>query len=557
MKRSFMMQCIRRLIKEHLFFTILLIILLIGSILLSLLPAQLLRYIIDDILKPMNRSMLLAGAAAYFVVIIAVNIVEMAKETSFVWIGQSLTQKICSEMMEKIQRIQTSYFTSVDPSLISSYFLNDAQTISSVFSSGVIAMVVNCFKIIGIIISIAMFSTTLAILLIILLPLLIAFTRLVQKKMLKVQMKSRIYTADLTKMIHDALRNARIMKVFHTQKYHVDKFENKLDETYKNNERINFYDSLYSPLTQILRAFVIVFIVFLASDYLSFSSLTIGMCAASIELMSQLFTPIEDLGNELQSIQQAVSGMKRIEDFYQLPEEKVERTLTYDMLFDKPDIELVFDHVSFAYQQDSLVLQDISFRCDQNRRNMIIGRTGVGKSTLFHLIMGFYQPTLGEITINGYHPHEIKREDMRRIFGLVDQNFVFIKGSIFDQITLRDERYSLEDVKRVMKLCGLHEKVLSFENGYDTVADESMFSKGECQLLSIARALLADPKILLLDEMSANLDSLNENRMLEVIDAISKDRLILSITHHKEILRSNDQIICLKNGKRVASLDDI
>ena len=438
MKKSFMMHCITQLVKEHLFFTILLIILLTASILLSLVPAQLLRYIIDDILKPMNSSMLLLGALSYFGVIVAVNLVEMVKETSFVWIGQSLTQKICSEMMEKIQRIQTSYFTSVDPSLISSYFLNDAQTISSVFSSGVIAMIVNCFKIIGIIVSIAMFSTTLAILLLILLPLLMAFTRFVQKKMLSVQMKSRIYTADQTKMIHDAVTNARIMKVFHTQKYHVDKFENKLDEAYKNNEKINFYDSLYSPLTQILRAIVIVFIVFLASDYISFSSLTIGMCAASIELISQLFTPIENLGSELQSIQQAVSGIKRIEDFYQLPQENVERTLTYETIFNKQGIELIFDHVSFAYQKDRPVLQDISFKCDRNRRNMIIGRTGVGKSTLFHLIMGFYQPTSGEITINGYHPHEIKREDMRRIFGLVDQNFVFIKGNVMDQITLRD-----------------------------------------------------------------------------------------------------------------------
>lgn len=557
MKKSFMMHCITQLVKEHLFFTILLIILLTASILLSLVPAQLLRYIIDDILKPMNSSMLLLGALSYFGVIVAVNLVEMVKETSFVWIGQSLTQKICSEMMEKIQRIQTSYFTSVDPSLISSYFLNDAQTISSVFSSGVIAMIVNCFKIIGIIVSIAMFSTTLAILLLILLPLLMAFTRFVQKKMLSVQMKSRIYTADQTKMIHDAVTNARIMKVFHTQKYHVDKFENKLDEAYKNNEKINFYDSLYSPLTQILRAIVIVFIVFLASDYISFSSLTIGMCAASIELMSQLFTPIENLGSELQSIQQAVSGIKRIEDFYQLPQENVERTLTYETIFNKQGIELIFDHVSFAYQKDRPVLQDISFKCDRNRRNMIIGRTGVGKSTLFHLIMGFYQPTSGEITINGYHPHEIKREDMRRIFGLVDQNFVFIKGNVMDQITLRDEHYSLEDVEKVMKLCGLHEKVLSFEKGYAAMSDESMFSKGECQLLSIARALLADPKILLLDEMSANLDTLNESKMLEVIDMISQDRLVLSITHHKEIVRSSDQLIYLKNGRRVESLDEV
>lgn len=554
MKKSFMMKCIKKLIHEHYLFTILLVLILISSILLALLPAQLLRYIIDDILKPINPDKLVIAAFAYFGLIVLINLVEMAKETSFVWIGQSLTQTIGNELMEKMTRMKTSYFTATDPALISSYFLNDAQTISSVFSSGVIALIVNCFKIIGIVISIALFSSTLAILLVILLPILMIFTRYIQKKMLNVQMKSRIYTSDMTKMIHDGVNNARIMKAFHTQKYHQDRFDHKLQDAFSNNEKINFYDSLYSPLTQIVRALVIIFIVFMASDYFTFSTLTMGMCAASIELMTQLFSPIESLGMELQSIQQAVSGIKRIEDFYRIEEEESNRTLTYEQIFQKQGIELVFDHVSFSYNENTQVLDDVSFICNDQQRNMIVGRTGVGKSTIFHLIMGFYQPTKGKITINGYAPFEIKREEMRRIFGLVDQNFVFISGTIADQITLKDPTFTQEDVERVMKLCFLHEKVCSFEHGYDTLADESMFSKGECQLLSIARALLANPKILLLDEMSANLDSLSETRMLKVVDTISKDRLILSITHHQEIILPTDQVIYLKNKRRVESL---
>ena len=555
MRNSFILQCIKKLIREHIFFSLLLFLLLLSSILLSLLPAQLLRYMIDDILKPMNSVGLILAALAYFGLIVIINLVEMAKETSFVWIGQSLTQTICSDMMKKITRMQTSYFTAMDPALISSYFLNDAQTISAVFSSGVIALLVNCFKIIGIVISIAMFSSTLAIVLIILLPALMIFTRMIQKKMLKVQMQSRIYTSDMMKIIHDSVSNAVIMKAFHTQKYHHDKFENKLKDAYQNNEKINFYDSLYSPLTQILRALVIVLIVFMASDYISFSSLTIGMCAASIELMTQLFSPIESLGMELQSIQQAMSGIQRIEAFYKMPEEQSERVLTAEKLFQSENVELVFDHVCFAYNENTEILQDVSFTCTDKRRNVIVGRTGVGKSTIFHLIMGFYQPTKGKITLNGYDPFKIKREEMRRIFGLVDQNFVFISGSISDQITLKDPAYHQSDVEKVMKLCLLHEKVLSFEKGYDTWADESLFSKGECQLLSIARALLSDPKILLLDEMSANLDSFSESKMLEVIDAISQNRLVLSITHHQEIIQPSDQVIYLKNGKRVKEMN--
>lgn len=551
MRYPFMMKCIKKLISEHKLFTLLLFLLLFASILLSLLPAQLLRYIVDDILKPLDSSKIALVAFVYFGLIIAVNLVEMAKEVSFVWIGQSLTQTICHEMMKKLSRVQTSYFTLTDPALISSYFLNDAQTISTVFSSGVIALVVNCFKIAGIVVSIALFSKTLAAVLIILLPALMLFTRMVQKKMLKVQMKSRLYISDMMKIIHDSVSNALIMKAFHTQKYHYDKFEKKLNAAFENNEKINFYDSLYSPLSQIIKAMVIVLIVFMASEYISFSSLTMGMCAAAIELITALFSPIESLGMELQSIQQAMSGIRRIEDFYQIKEELSERDLTYEKLFQNEKVELVFEHVSFSYDEGAEVLRDVSFVCTNKKRNVVVGRTGVGKSTIFHLIMGFYQPTKGRITLNGYDPFKIKREDMRRIFGLADQNFVFISGNIADQITLKDPAYRRQDVEKVMKLCSLHEKVLSFEKGYDTRADESLFSKGECQLLSIARALLADPKILLLDEMGANLDALSEARMLALIDAVSQNRLVLSITHHQEIIQPSDHIIYLKKGRRV------
>lgn len=551
MNRSFLVRCIKKMIREHLLSTIVIIVLLIGSILLALLPAQILKYIIDDILNVYAYDKIILGAILYFGCIIFIQLFEMLKESSFVWIGQTLTQTISNEMMRKISRIQTSYFTSVDPALITSYFINDVQTISSVFSSGVIAMIVNCFKIIGIVVSIFYFSSTLALILIILLPFLMIFTRFTQKKMLASQKANRIYLANMTKSISDSVQTARIMQVFHTQKYHQNKFEHSLKQSFETNEKINFYDSLYSPLTQIIRAFVIVLIVFMASDYLSVTGLTIGMCAASIELMTQLFTPIEDLGTELQSIQQAVSGIQRINQFDELEEDHVIRDKSYEDLFKDDFIELKFDHVSFQYDENTKVLKDVSFVCNQERRNVIVGRTGVGKSTMFHLMMGFYQPTSGQVTINGIDPFTIKREDIRKVFGLVDQNFAFIQGTIKEQITLKDERFSEEDVVQVMKLCGLHEMVMSFEKGYETIASESMFSKGQCQLLSVARALISKPKILLLDEMSANLDAFNERKMLEVMEKISVNRLILSITHHTNIIQKSDQVIYLRNGQRI------
>lgn len=551
MKHSFLVTCIKQMIQKHFVLFLLLIVLLISSILMALLPAQILRYIIDVIINEADGNGLIKGAVFYFGVIILINLLEMMKESSFVIVGQTLNETICHEMMKKIQRIETSYFTKTDTALIASYFVNDAQTISSVFSNGVIAMIVSCFKILGIVISVAFFSKTLALILLIVLPIIFLLTRVIQKKMLSAQKKNRIHTANMTKDIRDSISTARIMKIFHVEKRHQNRFEKHLNDYIQNNERINFLDSVYSPLTQIIRAMIVVLIVFMASEYIEGMGLTIGMCAASIELMSQLFTPIENLGMELQSIQQAVSGIQRINAFYEEQEESIPRTKTMEDLFQGLEICLEFDHVSFAYDENSQILKNVSFTCDSNRKHVIVGRTGVGKSTMFHLIMGFYSPTKGEIKINGIHPDQIVREDMRKIFGLIDQNFMFIDGSIKDQITLKDPAYSEEQVQEVMKLCGLHEKIMALPQGYDTISSESLFSKGECQLLSIARALLSEPKILLLDEMSANLDAAHEKKMMEVIDQISHHRLILSITHHTNLIQIEDHVIYLKDGKRV------
>lgn len=549
MKRSFLTQCIVKMVNQHRVMFFLFCLLLVATVLISLVPAQVLRYLIDGIFEKQRTDLLFMGALAYYGVLVLTNLFELAKETGLAWIGQSLTQLICNEMMAKLTRIKTSYFTKEDPAYIASYFLNDAQTISSVFSNGVIAMIVNCFKIIGILVTILLFSKELAILLVILLPLLMIFTRFVQKKMLTSQMENRLNIANMTKTIADSVHTARIMKVFHRHHYHQKKFEDSAEAVFTTNEKINFFDSLYSPITQIVLSLVIVFIVFLTSGEWISSQLTIGMCAASVDLMTKLFAPIESLGMELQSIQQAVSGIRRINRFYEIEEETIKRNKKMEDLKKNDSLVLKFDHVFFEYDQDVSVLKDVSFVFDQSRRNVIIGRTGVGKSTLFNLVMGLYPPTKGSITINGIHPHEIRKEDLRKIFGRVDQNFMFILGTLKEQITLKDERYSDEDVIRVMKLCGLHETAMSLEKGYDTIVNENSFSKGQCQLLSIARALIANPLIFLLDEMSANLDVVSEKKMLEVIDQIAKDHLILSITHHQEILREEDHLIYLKDGK--------
>ncbi|MDO5418295.1 MAG: ATP-binding cassette domain-containing protein, partial [Lachnospiraceae bacterium] len=195
----------------------------------------------------------------------------------------------------------------------------------------------------------------------------------------------------------------------------------------------------------------------------------------------------------------------------------------------KPSIR--FQHVSFSYQPGQPVLEDVSFAIHPGECATLTGRTGAGKSTIFRLLLGLFQPDAGHITICGRNPMTIPDSQKRKLFGYVEQSFHLIPGTIAEQISLFDPSISRAQIEQAARLTGLHEIILALENGYDTPAAENLFSQGQLQLLSIARAIAADPEILLLDEITANLDSDTERRVMDALEQASRNRTVLSISH--------------------------
>lgn len=258
---------------------------------------------------------------------------------------------------------------------------------------------------------------------------------------------------------------------------------------------------------------------------LTLFGMSVGTSVAVINYISRIFAPIESLGMEIQTIQSAMAGVKRIDAF--LAEE--ERTIPEERENEARG-DVVLSHVTFGYS-DKLVLNDFSMEVKEGEQITLVGRTGAGKSTIFKLLLGLYKPESGKITIGGVDVSDITDSERRACIGCVEQHFSRVPGNVLDQITLSDPSITEEMAQNAAKLAGIDETIRSFPEGYATVCTDGMFSQGEWQLLSIARAAAADPAVLLLDEITANLDAETEARVLEALRRASAGRTVLSISH--------------------------
>lgn len=507
---------------------------IVAVVLLSLVPPQLLRVIIDRHLVLKEMDGLLELALAYVAVLVLIGIFDFFKGGLLTILGQRIVKRLRMAMTLKLERMHTTYFSANTPGAITSRLTNDVENINSLFADGVISMVIDCLKIIGILGSIAIFSVKLGLVALCLVPLIYWVTRAFQRRMLVAQMKNLEQLGRVNAHISETLKNAHMIKSFSKESYMEELYGQRLEANFHTIERVNFYDSCYAPIIQVTRAVVIAMIVLLSSAQLNFLGISLGMVAACIDLISNLFGPIETLGMELQNIQKGIAGVRRINDFYDEAEEaqKQDDLRAEVILGQKNGQDLNFKNVTFSYGNGSAIFSDFNLVVAHGSHTTIVGRTGVGKTTLFRLVMGLLQPTSGTITIGDIDVYQIPNSEKRKLFGYVEQHFSFIRGTVADQITLGDTSISREQVIEAVSFVGLHEYVSQMEKGYDTaVTSDGDFSQGQKQLLTIARAIVSKPAILLLDEVTANMDSVTESQIVTVLKKASEGRTVLTITH--------------------------
>lgn len=548
-KSSLVSKSIKSVIKKNLVMIIVLVFVIFALVVSSLLPPQILKNIIDNNLVPRNSNGLLFAAYSYMGAIFLIGLFDFVKEILLTVLGQKITKEIRMQMMEKLEKINAMFFSKNESGKVVSNFTNDVDAINSMFTGGIIGMVIDCFKIIGVVVSIWFLSSKLGIIAVVLLPIIYFITRFFQKRMLKAQIENLISVSKVNNHISESVKNIRMIKSFSKENYMEENYNKYLVENYETIERVNFYDSIFSPIILIIRSVVIALIVILSSKQLNFLGISIGMIAASIELISNLFTPIENLGMELQNIQQSMSGIYRVNEFYNVSEENKE-DVDLNNILGKDNLLLSFNDVTFQYETDKNILENIDFQIKPLERVTFVGRTGVGKSTLFKLAMGLLKPSEGNVTINGIDVYNIPNSEKRKIFGYVDQSFPLLNGTVAEQISLKDDSITFEQIKEALDFVGLTKYIEALENSYNTeVKKDNLFSQGQKQLLAIARAIVTNPPILLLDEITANLDSITEEKIVTVLQKASQKHSILTISHRLSSMVSSDKVIILENGK--------
>lgn len=518
---------VRRAIRNHKILTVCTILCVAASVLASLIPPLLLADIIDNLTG--GIPLVFTAALLYFGSLALESIFSSAQETLLVLLGQKMTHALRSEMSEKMTRLPAETLVGQNPGEVAARFSGDVDTVEALFTSGIISMVADACRILSVLAVIAVKNTGLALLLLLVLPLLVVFTRHVQKKMLAAQLDNRRAVAAVSGQLPETLHNIRTIHALGLERYMEDRYDRRIGESYAAVERTNFYDALYSPVVLILNAVVVGAVMLLSAsgkaEILSLFGMSVGTSVAVINYISRIFTPIESLGMEIQTIQSAMAGVKRINAFLTQPERTLPTAQT-----DTARGEVVLSHVTFDYT-DVPVLRDLSFSVHAGEQVTLVGRTGAGKSTVFRLLLGLYKPQKGFLTIGGVDVSAITDHDRRMCIGCVEQHFSAVPGTVLDQITLRDPRITQQMAEKAAQLAGIDDAIRALPAGYETVCTLEMFSQGEWQLLSIARAAAADPAVLLLDEITANLDAETEARVLEALRRASTGRTVLSISH--------------------------
>ena len=499
-----------------------------ASVLASLLPPLLLGRIIDTLTGGAPLSF--TAALLYFGSLALEGVLSSAQETLLEVFGQKMTHALRSVLSAKLTRLPASTLAGQDPGEIAARFSGDVDTVEALFTSGVISMAADACRILSILAVIAVKNPGLALLLLLALPLLTVFTRHVQKRMLAAQLDNRRAVAAISGQVPEALHNIRTIHALGLEDYMTERYDRRIGESYAAVERTNFYDAIYSPVVLVLSAAVVGAVMLLSASgdarVLALFGMSVGTSVTIIDYVSRIFTPIESLGMEIQTIQSAMAGVRRIGAFLAQPERDIPAPRGGAV----PRGDVVLSHVTFGYNERT-VLSDLSFTVRQGEQVTLIGRTGAGKSTVFRLLLGLYRPQQGTLTIGGVDVSAITDEERRRCIGCVEQHFARVPGTVLDQITLGDARISREMAEKAAQLAGLDEVIRALPGGYDTPCADGLFSQGEWQLLSIARAAAADPAVLLLDEITANLDAETEARVLEALRRASEGRTVLSISH--------------------------
>ena len=493
----------------------------------------------------------------YIINIIYILIVLYFLNAIFTYFQQyimvGVTQKVVYEMRKdtstKLSKLPLSYFDGRTHGEILSRVTNDIDTISSTLQQSITQFITSVISLIGIVIMVLIISPFLSLVIFITLPLSIVVTRFVAGKSQKYFIRQQNILGELNGHVEEMYAGHAIVKAFNYEKKSIERFNKLNEQLFNTGWKAQFISGIIMPLMIAISNISYVFVVILGGIAVAKNTITIGNVQAFIQYSRQFTQPIIQTANIANIIQSTIAAAERVFEVLDETEQVPDKENV--VLFNKPEGNIKLENINFGYVPEKTILKDINLNVKKGQTIAIVGPTGTGKTTLVNLLMRFYDINSGKITLDGIDIYDLKRADLRSLFGMVLQDTWLFKGSIRDNIAYGKKNATEEEIIRAADMAYADHFIRTLPAGYDTIIDEaaSNLSQGQKQLLTIARAILADPAILILDEATSNVDTRTEILIQKAMQSLMKGKTSFVIAHRLSTIREADMILVMRNGK--------
>lgn len=475
--------------------------------------------------------------------------INLIQGLSMAGISQRIVKNIRESFFNKLQKLPTSYFDSNLNGDIMSRLTNDIDNISTTISSSISTLMSSSISIVGSLIMMIILSPILTIAGLISAPLVFLLSKTIAKKTKVYFKEQQVALGNINAHIEESISGLEIIKAFNHEEKIKEKFEILNKELRIKGYKAQIWTGCLMPLINVINNFGFAMIALLGGVLAVNDMITIGIITSFISYSKQFVRPLNDIANIFNTLQSALAGAERVFEVLDEKEEIEDKEECKELSNVKGNIE--FKNVSFGYNDENIVLHDISFKVEEGKSIAIVGATGSGKTTIVNLLTRFYEINEGEITIDGVDIRDYSRDSLRRNFGIVLQDTYLFSGTIKENIMYGKEDATDLEIIYASKIANAHEFISRLPEGYDTVLLEggSNLSAGQKQLLAIARAVLSNPSILILDEATSNVDTRTELRIQQAMLNLMKGRTSFIIAHRLSTIRDADNIMVIEDGR--------
>ena len=504
---------------------------------------------IDDIILPGKLSNFIWWVPVFVIVTVANYLLQYVQVYQMRIVGENVVAKMRDDMMARQQVISLRYFSEGETGRIMSRLINDANTVRIFIRQGLTQILVDTTSILGSLIVVFLLNAKLATIAVAILPFAVVVGWFLGSYSRRAYRRSLAALAGLTGRIQEDLAGIRVIKSFVHEKKAASQFERAQDKTVAANLRAVKISTLYAPTVMLMRIVGTALILWFGALMIRSGELTIGVLVAFIEYQFEYFVPLVDLTTVYDQYQSAMAGLERMFDLVETNVEVAEPEIGEQI--EIPTIETVtFDNVTFGYDPTSPVIHNISFKLEKNKRLAIVGPTGAGKSTIINLLSRFYNPTAGRIIVNGVDVKKISIASLREKISVVLQDSFLFPMSVKDNIRFGKPEASDEEIVKAAKTVGAHEFIMKLPGGYDHIIEEGSanISIGQRQLISFARSLLMNPRLLILDEATSSIDPYTELVVQRALTKLLENRMAIIIAHRLSTVQLCDEIIVIENG---------